>query len=138
MFLSIAPAAARWLPVRPALCWTNANPLLCSSHYSLFSWWSLVPSRQEQQLALGQPVGGRARRPSLPLQSDLPPHPTPLHRFSPPSSGQRGPVSSPLSKRRQLLSGREENNPNLSKLLFLSCYLLLCVPASYWTERTLM
>lgn len=53
-----------------------------------------VSSGPEWQLALGKPVRGRARRPTLPLLSDLAEHATALHRFGAAPRRQRGQVSS--------------------------------------------
>lgn len=52
-----------------------------------------VSTRREWQLAVGEPIRGRAGRPSLPLLSDLAEHATALHRFGAASRGQRGKVS---------------------------------------------
>lgn len=53
-----------------------------------------VSSRREWQLALGKPVRWWARRPTLPLLSDLAEHPKALHRFVKAPCGQRRQVSS--------------------------------------------
>ena len=53
-----------------------------------------VSSVSSWPLALCMPLWGRARRPTLPLLSDLAEHATALHRFGAAPRGQRGQVSS--------------------------------------------
>lgn len=110
--LFIVPTAGRsvWLPrlvVRcpadrtmqqtdfsfPSFCLTS---ILIRDLLSLILLLHLPPvsSGPEWQLALGKPVRGRARRPTLPLLSDLAEHATALHRFGAAPRRQRGQVSS--------------------------------------------
>lgn len=68
---------------------------VCSQIESFFPLYlPSVSSRREWQLALGKPVRWWARRPTLPLLSDLAEHPKALHRFVKAPCGQRRQVSS--------------------------------------------